>query len=65
MNPHKYLFFLVSWLVNGFLGFINHWKEFTLGVPNMSKDDQNRLCLSIQTIEGIRISGECLGYYCF
>jgi len=46
-----------GWLKDTFLeGYINRWQKQSLAIPELSKKEQNRLCLSSQTIEGLRIT---------
>ncbi|XP_035690813.1 uncharacterized protein LOC118425822 [Branchiostoma floridae] len=45
-----------TWLEEDFLGFLREWEEEAHGTPNLSKDDRNRMCLSKQTLEGLRIT---------
>jgi len=45
-----------EWLKGTFLKYINDWKQETQDLPVLSKEMKNRLCLSHQTIEGIRIT---------
>jgi len=45
-----------KWLKEDFLAFINNWKEETDNIPHLTQDMKSRLCLSYQTIEGLRIT---------
>ncbi|XP_065675289.1 uncharacterized protein LOC136091541 [Hydra vulgaris] len=45
-----------KWLSKDFLGFLSEWEKESNSIPNLSKEEQSRLCLSKQTLEGLRIS---------
>jgi len=45
-----------EWLDKTFLGFLREWEEEGGQVAGLTKDEQNRLCLSKQTLEGLRIT---------
>ncbi|XP_064619457.1 uncharacterized protein LOC135482905 [Lineus longissimus] len=46
-----------KWLEEDFPhGFIDQWEAEAQAVPNLSKDQRNQLCLSRETLEGIRIT---------
>ncbi|XP_035662524.1 uncharacterized protein LOC118406544 [Branchiostoma floridae] len=45
-----------TWLEKDFLGFLHHWEQQAAGTPGLSKDQRNRMCLSKQTLEGLRIT---------
>ena len=47
---------MFQWLKNVYLEFINSWKVESEEIENISKEVKSRLCLSYQTIEGIRIT---------
>ena len=54
---------LVQWLQNDFLKYLDHWEEstkkstITSTGAKLSPADQKKMCLSEETLEGIRITG--------
>ena len=55
------IFSLFQWLIE-FIKFINEWKAETDQIPDLSQDLKSRLCISYQTIEGIRMTGIFLSF---
>ena len=53
-----YLILIFQWLKDDFLGFLQEWKEQCLSTPNMKKQEQLKMFLSIQTHTGIEITGK-------
>ena len=37
--------------------YINQWEKDALSTPGMKQGEQRKLCISLQTIEGLRITG--------
>lgn len=48
---------LFQWLLDDFLGFLSDWDEKSLGIADLTKKEKARLCLSRETLEGLRITG--------
>lgn len=46
----------LKWLKDEFLDYINKWEENAANVHILTRDEQNRLCISKQTLEGLRIT---------
>ena len=58
MFDFQLLIFFIQWLEETFMkDFINKWEEQALNTPNLKTKEQRKLCLSIQTLEGLRITG--------
>ena len=49
---------MFQWLKDVYLEFINSWKAKSEQIEIISKEMKSRLCLSYQTIEGIRITSK-------
>ena len=49
---------MFQWLKDVYLEFINSWKAESEQIKIISKEMKSRLCLSYQTIEGIRITSK-------
>ena len=49
---------MFQWLKDVYLEFINSWKAESEQIEIISKEMKSRLCLSYQTIEGIRITSK-------
>ena len=52
---------ILQWLENYFLDYLTEWDKSAAEDAkkfNLEKTDKNKLCISRETIEGIRISGE-------
>ena len=50
---------IFQWLKEDFLEkYINQWQESSLAILQIPKDERHRLCLSHQTLDGIRITGK-------
>eukprot|EP00111_Clytia_hemisphaerica_P019846 TCONS_00058509-protein len=45
-----------GWLVTTFLKYLNDWEAHCYSIPNLTKIEQSKLCLSHQTLEGLRIT---------
>ena len=54
----EFSYFMFQWLKDVYLNFINGWKAESEQIENISKEMKSRLCLSYQTIEGIRIASK-------
>ena len=48
---------LLQWLEKEFLGFLNEWEESVEGRVEIEKKERNKMLLSRETIEGLRMSG--------
>ena len=49
---------MFQWLKDVYLELINSWKAESEQIEIISKEMKSRLCLSYQTIEGIRITSK-------
>ena len=49
---------MFQWLKDMYLEFTNSWKAESEQIEIISKEMKSRLCLSYQTIEGIRITSK-------
>ena len=53
------LFFHIQFLENDFIdNYINRWENQASNNEGIPKDEQNRLCLSKQTLHGWRMTGK-------
>ena len=48
---------LLQWLEKEFLGYLNEWEESVEGRVEIEKKERNKMLLSRETIEGLRMSG--------
>ena len=47
----------MQWLKNDFLNYLDDWEDSANSQEDLSKSEQNRLCLSRETLEGLRMTG--------
>lgn len=55
MNNNDFAIF--QWFENDFLSYLEDWKAYTCSKENMSVEEKNKLMLSSQTIEGLKMTG--------
>lgn len=48
---------IMQWLQKDFLGYFRDWEETVCCRKGYSKDEQNRMMLSRETLYGIRMTG--------
>ena len=41
-----------------FLGFLDEWENGCLTAENMTVTEKRKMCLSVETLEGLRITGK-------
>ena len=46
-----------QWLLNDFLGYLGEWEVEIAEVPGLDQKEQQKLCLSRETMEGLKITG--------
>ena len=46
-----------QWLEKDFLGFLRDWEEECLQTNGLTMGEKRRMCLSRETLEGLRITG--------
>jgi len=46
----------MQWLSGDFLGYLDEWEQEIASIPGLKKSEQQRMCLSAQTCEGMRIT---------
>jgi hypothetical protein len=53
------LHFILSlqWLLNDFLGYLKDWENEGAQIPGLTRKERTQLCLSRETLEGLRITG--------
>ena len=51
-----------QWLKNNFLGYLDGWEKEVSGRQGFTKAQQKRMCLSKETLEGLRITGKLHSY---
>ena len=39
------------------MGYLDEWLQYVNGIEDLTKTEQNKMCLSRETIEGLRMSG--------
>ena len=47
----------MQWLERDFLNYLDDWEDNANSQADLSKSEQNRLCLSRETLEGLRMTG--------
>ena len=50
----------MQWLSGTFLGYLEEWEKEIKKVPGLTATEQNKLLLSRETRQGLRITGEQL-----
>lgn len=45
----------MQWLSKDFLGYLDEWEEEISRIPKLKKSEKQKLCLSAQTLEELRI----------
>ena len=53
----------MQWLQKDFLGYLRNWEEAVYSRKEFSKDEQNRMMLSRDTLNGIRMTGTAWSNY--
>ncbi len=48
----------MQWLLQEFLPFLNDWQQEAMATPGLTAAERKKLCLSDQTLEGLRITGK-------
>lgn len=51
------LLFKMQWLSTTFLNTLDEWEKEVKGMPDMTNDHKNRLLLSRETCQGLKITG--------
>ena len=51
------LFNLAQWLLNDFLGYLDEWEREMAGTPGLSQKEKQKLGLSRETVQGLKITG--------
>lgn len=46
-----------QWLSNDFLGYLREWEDEIAAVPNLKQKEKRKLGLSLETLEGLTITG--------
>ena len=46
-----------QWLENDFLSYLDDWEAAIHSLTDLSKGEKNRMMLSAETLEGLRITG--------
>ena len=46
-----------QWLTDTFLPYLHDWQHESDDMDNLTKEEKKRFCLSLQTLEGLRITG--------
>jgi len=47
----------VQWLEDKFLGYLEEWEESVASRPGFTAKERAMMCLSRETLEGLRITG--------
>lgn len=48
----------LQWLTDTFINFLHDWQHEADKMDNLKADEKRRLCLSPQTLEGLRLTGK-------
>ena len=51
------MIFHIQWLSDVFLKYLEEWEQEVSSIPGLGKKEQRKMCLSLETLEGMRISG--------
>ena len=54
--------YTLQWLVDGFLGYLDNWEEEVADQPGVPRKEQKRMCLSRETLQGLRITAKSVQY---
>ena len=49
--------YLLQWLENDFLQYLNNWEDSVNRCSDLSKGEKQKLLLSTETLEGLQITG--------
>lgn len=47
----------MQWLKHNFLGYLKEWEEEIALQKHLTPQERNRMCLSKETLEGLRMTG--------
>ena len=53
---------MIQWLKDDFLQYLDEWEASADSRIELTKSDRNRLCLSRETLEGLRMTGKVISY---
>ena len=48
-----------QWLATDFLGYLDSWEKEVADQPGIERKEKQRMCLSKETLQGLRITGKC------
>ena len=48
----------MQWLQNDFLTYLTEWEEEVAAIPGLKKNEMQKLCLSKETMVGLKITGK-------
>ena len=52
----------LQWLEHDFLDYLDEWEASAQAAENLSDAEKNKLCISRETLEGLRMTGLCTGF---
>ena len=61
---HTIFFLFIQWLKHDFLSYLDEWEASSQAQDGLSQAEKNKLCISRETLEGLRITGWTLALYC-
>ena len=53
-------FLLIQWLKGDFLTYLSDWENELSAIPNLPSKERQRMCISRETLQGLRITGDLL-----
>ena len=59
------LSFFNQWLQDDFLDFLDSWEKESESLEKVTKEVKQRMCISRETLEGLRITGNYLLHFYF
>ena len=54
---NSYYLIYSQWLFNDFLGYLGEWEAEIAEVPGLKEKERQKLCLSRETMESLKITG--------
>ena len=56
------MYIILQWLKHDFLGYLDEWEASSQAQEGLSQAEKNKLCISRETLEGLRITGGTHAY---
>ena len=61
----KIIYTFQQWLENDFLGYLHAWEASVSSRTDVSLAERDKMCLSRETLEGLRLTGVCTLFWVF